>query len=106
MLNMLIAIMGDTFARVIENRQLNTAQTKIEIMGEQTDNIIEFNCCGKKNSDENDQEKAFLFVVTPEDADGDDMDSWEGSIKQMSKLNQQFIEIKCDGIVKQISGLH
>ena len=39
MLNMLIAIMGDTFEHIIENKDLNSIKTKIEVMGELASNI-------------------------------------------------------------------
>lgn len=32
MLNMLIAIMGDTFGRIIEDKEVNALKTKIELM--------------------------------------------------------------------------
>ena len=87
MLNMLIAIMGDTFERTIENRHLNNVRTKIDLMGEQTNNIIDFSCFFKKKKIYDSDEKKFLYVITPDDIELDDLDSWEGSIKQMSKLN-------------------
>ena len=93
MLNMLIAIMGDTFERTIENRQLNMTRTKIELMGEQTDKILDFSCFGKNKNEVEDHDKHFLFVITPDDADVDEFDSWEGSIKQMSRLNQQYMDV-------------
>ena len=34
MLNMLIAIMGDTFERVMENKEVNATQTKLELMSD------------------------------------------------------------------------
>ena len=34
MLNMLIAIMGDTYDREAENKKLNSVKTKLELMGE------------------------------------------------------------------------
>jgi len=34
MLNMLIAIMGDSFSRVMENKEVNAIKTKIEMMGD------------------------------------------------------------------------
>ena len=34
MLNMLIAIMGDTFSKVIENRTVNAIKSKLELMDE------------------------------------------------------------------------
>lgn len=39
MLNMLIAIMGDTFERIIENKELNSTMTKLELMSELSTNI-------------------------------------------------------------------
>ena len=39
MLNMMIAIMGDTFARTIENRDLNSTKTKLELLGDLSANI-------------------------------------------------------------------
>ena len=39
MLNMLIAIMGDTFERTIENRELNAVKTKLELVAELSRNI-------------------------------------------------------------------
>ena len=39
MLNMLIAIMGDTFERTIENRELNAVKTKLELVAELSSNI-------------------------------------------------------------------
>ena len=43
MLNMLIAIMGDTYERIIENRDINEVKTKLSLMGEQASNIQVFN---------------------------------------------------------------
>ena len=34
MLNLLIAIMGDTFDRITQDRELNATQTKLELMSE------------------------------------------------------------------------
>ena len=64
MLNMLIAIMGDTFEHIIENKDLNSVKTKIEVMAELVNNIY--------TEGEVDEER-FLFVITPdEDEQGDD----------------------------------
>ena len=40
MLNMLIAIMGDTFDKVTENRQTFTTRTKLSILGDYTGNFL------------------------------------------------------------------
>ena len=97
-LNMFIAIMGDTFERNIENKQLNNVRAKLELMGEQQNNIIEnfwcSNCCSKNNKEgtQSKKKKNFLFVVTPDQKDKDDLETWEGSIKQMSKLCQGYMD--------------
>ena len=79
MLNMLIAIMGDTFEHSIENQDLNSIKTKIEVMSELADSIHD-------DSDLSD-DKRFLFVVSPDEVEQDSTLTWEGSIKQMSKIN-------------------
>ena len=67
--------------------------------------MIEFSCFSKRQKIKENDEKKYLFVITPNDVEIDELDSWEGSIKQMSKLNQQYMDSKCDNIVKQISDL-
>ena len=80
MLNMLIAIMGDTFEHIIENQELNMIKTKIEVMSELAFNI---------HTQEDPNEYRFLFIVTPDEDEQDSLETWEGSIKQMTKLNQK-----------------
>ena len=76
-LNMLIAIMGDTFGRVIENKANFGLQTKLSIMGDYTavidkNNSLKARCCKKKFLEEEEQDnKNYLFVVKPK-SDGDD----------------------------------
>ena len=53
MLNMLIAIMGDTFDKVTENKKVYTTQTKLQILGDFVDSF---------NNKETD--KFFLFAMT------------------------------------------
>ena len=43
MLNMLIAIMGDTYEKIIENRDVNEVKTLLQLMGECATNIQVFN---------------------------------------------------------------
>ena len=83
-LNMFIAIMGDTFERNIENKQLNNVRAKLELMGEQQNNIIEScwcSCSKNKPGDQNTKKKNYLYVVTPDQKEKDDLENWEGSIK-------------------------
>ena len=93
MLNMLIAIMGDTFEHIIENKDLNSVKTKIEVMGELASNI--------HTSGEVDDNR-FLFVITPDEDEHDSLESWEGSIKQMTKFHQKQIDQVESNLSKQI----
>ena len=45
MLNMLIAIMGDTYEKIIENRDVNEVKTLLSLMGEQSTNLLVFKLC-------------------------------------------------------------
>lgn len=83
MLNMLIAIMGDTFERITENRDLNKTRTKLGLMGELSSTIYD---------SEKDNER-FMFCITPDEQDEDELGEWEGSIKQMSKLMDKRITV-------------
>ena len=83
MLNMLIAIMGDTFEHVIESQELNSVKTKIEVMSELASNI--------HTSGEVDDQR-FIFVITPIEDEHDSLETWEGSIKQMTKFHQKQID--------------
>ena len=83
MLNMLIAIMGDTFAHVMENRDLNRIKTKLKITSELASNF--------KDAFKSKDDKVFLFVVTPDETETDQSDTWEGTVKEMSKLNERSI---------------
>ena len=53
-LNMLIAIMGDTFDRATEERDNNARQTKLKIMGDYIDLILK---------EEDDQEEEARFLI-------------------------------------------
>ena len=59
---MLIAIMGDTFEQVIENQDLNSTKTKLQVMSELADIIFQ-QTGGNFAKDV----MRFLFVVTPDE---------------------------------------
>ena len=88
MLNMLIAIMGDTFARTIEHRELNSTKTKLELLGDLSSNIY---LTETQDNEVGENIERFLFVVTPDDDEQDEINTWEGSISQMSKINEKRI---------------
>ena len=85
-------------------------------MGEQANNIFDFNCrikwCSKDKSNlnsmiDNKGNRNFLYVVTPDVKDCDELDSesWEGSIKQMSKLCQTYIDQVNGKLTRQMTEL-
>ena len=69
---MLIAIMGDTFGRVIENQNQFGLQTKLSIMGDYSE-LISSN---KKVADANN----YLFIVKPKQEVFSSEGNWEGSL--------------------------
>ena len=60
MFNMLIAIMGDTFSQITENKDLNATKSRLELMGDLQANLM------KKQAQDNDR---FLFVIKPLERD-------------------------------------
>ena len=94
MLNMLIAIMGDTFERVIENRDVNATKTKLELM---CDLVSTLQQTGKPG----DEKKYFMFIVMPDDDQVDDEDDWEGSVNKITRLTSESINTQCDKLHKQ-----
>ena len=83
MLNMLIAIMGDTYERVIENRVVNATKTKLDLMSDLAFTL-------DQKSAELDQD-CFMFIVQPDDDDGDEGDDWEGTVNKMTCLTANNI---------------
>lgn len=61
MLNMLIAIMGDTFERIISNKELNSRMMRLRLMSEQSGIL------SSKFKSEHDNE-CFLYLVVVEDS--------------------------------------
>ena len=76
MLNMLIAIMGDSFERVIENRDVNATRIKLNFMNDMAGTV------GQRSSRE--EEEYFMYIVKPEDSDLLDFDEWEGTINKIT----------------------
>ena len=95
MLNMLIAIMGNTFEMVIEKKAIHAMNTKLQIMSDYSNVISLFD----RDTDH------FLFIVKPVidgDEENEDEDSWEGGlnflrksiIKKIDQNNENQIKIK------------
>merc|ERR1719384_2273246 len=89
-LNMLVAIMGDTFDRVISQRPTYSLKNKLRLMADMksTINIMSKN----KNEDE---DKIYLYVIQPkrnyEDLNEDD-DNWQGKIYHQQNFNKSKFE--------------
>ena len=88
MLNMLIAIMGDTFGRVMEKKDINSVQTRLQLMADNSHTIPRYS--------KEDDKRVFLFVVSPVERTGDDED-WAGTISQMTRV----IETQVGNLSKQ-----
>lgn len=98
MLNMLIAIMGDTFERVIENREVNATRIKLNFMNDMAGTV------GKRDSIQED--KVFFFVVKPEENEMLEADEWEGTINKVTTTIQRNIEIMGQEMNKKMEKLH
>lgn len=85
MLNMLIAIMGDTFDNMIENREVNATKTKLKLITE---------CIVKKHENEReDVEKEFMIIVKPDDGQDDEIeDSWEGTTRRIESITTKCVD--------------
>ena len=83
-LNMLIAIMGDTFDRVISQKPTYSLKNKLKLMAEMK-SIINI-MSRKKNEDEH---ECYIYVIQPkhnyEDLN-EDNDNWQGKIYQQQNF--------------------
>ena len=62
--NMLIAIMGDSFERVMENREVNATKMKLNFMNDMAGTI------GQTDSTE--ETDVFMYIIKPDEEDGGD----------------------------------
>ena len=79
MLNMLIAIMGDTFERITEQRPLFATRTKLALLADYAANI-------RSEPTADDLARKFLFVVEPEPEEEGFDESWQGTVHQLTSL--------------------
>ena len=97
MLNMLLAIMGNTFDNVIEKRAVYIMHSQLQTMSEYADVITKFN----------DDSETYLFIVkiNADEEDGmDDNGSWEGGFSYLKKTMFKKIdklEVGINGIQGQ-----
>jgi len=96
-LNMLIAVMGDTYERVIENKEVNATQTKLAIMDDLTAIL-------PQESSEQAQE-LYLFLAIPALEEDDEGESWEGSLKRMTRLVERNTQALTSRLDKKTNAL-
>ena len=90
MLNMLIAIMGDSFDKVIENKEVNGIIMKLEILSDLSSVLPQ------KDSKQDD--KTILIVAKSEDADEDEDNEWEGTLRRLTRV----VEAQSSNITKSL----
>ena len=96
MLNMLIALMGDTFERVTENRPLEATRTKVEYMA-QFDFFLR-----AWNTDE-ERKQRFLFEITPKDTEeSEGTDYWHGQVHRIDTNTKSIVNAAKNEIVKEL----
>ena len=79
MLNMLIAIMGDSFNKVFENRDVNSTKMKLGILADLSAILPQ--------QDDVEQESKFLIVGKCTEAQEDDTgEDWEGTLRRLTRV--------------------
>ena len=92
MLNMLIAIMGYTFERVIENRDVNAVKTKLHFIG---DLVATLDQTSRKE-----EQKQFMFVVQLDDDQVEDNDDWEGTVNKITRITADIVNLQSEKVQK------
>ena len=83
MLNMLIAIMADTYDKITDKKILHATRTKLTILADYAANI-------RTTPTPSDLAEKFLYVVEPEAEEKDFDESWMGTVHQIDSLNQKL----------------
>ena len=78
-LNMLIALMGDTFAKVMEQKEQFGLQTKLQIMSDYTALVLD--------ATQEQDTRCYMFVITQKTEGTDDPNAaWEGNLSVIKKV--------------------
>ena len=85
MINMLIAIMGDSFDKVTDNRDLYAMLTKLQIMSEQAPFF-------RAKDDGRVEQRVFMIVVKPNDGQVQDEgnDEWKGIVHSIESTSKKM----------------
>ena len=85
---MLIAIMGDTFARVSEIKEQSALNEKIKI-------LADFVILVPRESIEAGNLSRFLFAIMPKSMASDESGNWEGTVTQLKKtIDKSMASVK------------
>jgi len=95
-LNMLIAIMGDTFDAVLEKQEQYAMKEKIRILNDFV-GIVDF--LGRA------EEVNFIFAAEPSTKGNDEGESWDGKIGAIKKGIQQNLDAQKNIILKKMSAM-
>ena len=78
MLNMLIAIMGDTYAKIMEQAEVYATKSKLSILADFATIL--------PKQDTEDKQETFLFVQQLTEKNDDNSDEWQGMTNKLSNL--------------------
>lgn len=102
---MLIAVMGDTYERIIENKEVNATMSKLTILDD-------LNAVLPQQGSIASDKEVYLFLVKPNEELDDEGDSWEGSLKRIirvverkSRAIEQRLDKKTDALQASIEDM-
>lgn len=98
-LNMLIALMGDTFAKVMEQKEQFGLQTKLAIMSDYTALVLD-----KTQTQDN---ECYMFVVTQKTEGTDDPNAaWEGNLSVIKKVIEKGLANLQKNMDRKLNAVH
>ena len=83
MLNMLIAIMGDSFAEATENKEKYAIKTKFDLLSSQA--------AALSQTTSEDEKNVYMIVVSVMKDEDEEEDAWQGSINKVAFLTNKSI---------------
>lgn len=96
---MLIALMGDTFAKVMEQKEQFGLQTKLAIMSDYTALVLD-----KTKTQDN---ECYMFVVTQKTEGTDDPNAaWEGNLSVIKKVIEKGLASLQKNMDRKLNAVH
>uniref|UniRef100_A0A7S3I8T8 Uncharacterized protein n=1 Tax=Favella ehrenbergii TaxID=182087 RepID=A0A7S3I8T8_9SPIT len=97
--------MGDTYERIIENKEVNATMSKLTI-------LADLNAVLPQQGSIASDKEVYLFLVKPNEELDDEGDSWEGSLKRIirvverkSRAIEQRLDKKTDALQASIEDM-